>query len=73
MLNIIALLVMILTVAGIVWSLFQGQFENALYQFFLGSAVALLLRRTHEVRQGERKKALEEAATAANPASKSQS
>lgn len=73
MLNIFAILIMILTVAAILWSLFQGQFENALYQFFLGSAVALLLRRTHEVRLGERKKELEEAATAANTASKSQS
>ncbi len=70
MLNILAILIMILTLGGILWSLLQGQYENALYQFFLGSAVALLLRRTHEVRQGERKKQLEEAAA---DASKSQS
>ena len=43
------------TICLILWSLMHGRMEDALYQLFLGSAVALLLRRSHEVREGEKK------------------
>lgn len=32
------------------WSLWQGRFLDALFQFFLGASVALLLRRRSEMK-----------------------
>ncbi|PKL74834.1 MAG: hypothetical protein CVV27_18475 [Candidatus Melainabacteria bacterium HGW-Melainabacteria-1] len=48
MLHQLSILTMLATLALMSWSLIQGRTQDALYQFFLGSAVALLLRRFHE-------------------------
>jgi hypothetical protein len=46
------------------WSLWQGRYSEAMFQFFLGASVALLLRR-----RGEMKAALLRQATPQNTAS----
>ena len=48
---------MLLTLALMAWSVYQGQPVDALFQFLLGASLALLLRRWHETRQYQRQQA----------------
>lgn len=54
MLKWLAMLIWILTFGVVIWSLTQGQYENALYQFFLGAACALMVRRQYELRLADK-------------------
>ncbi|MBF2052788.1 MAG: hypothetical protein IGS03_04900 [Candidatus Sericytochromatia bacterium] len=57
----LATLCFVLSLPLSIWSLWQGRYSEALFQFFLGASVALLLRR-----RGEMKVALLRQATAQN-------
>lgn len=60
----LATLCFVLSLPLSVWSLWQGRYSEALFQFFLGASVALLLRR-----RGEMKAALLRQAAPQNTAS----
>lgn len=53
MLMHLASALMIATLALMAWFVYQGWGEKALYLFFLGASVALLLRRRHEIKAGQ--------------------
>lgn len=58
----LATLCFVLSLPLSAWSLWQGRYSEALFQFFLGASVALLLRR-----RGEMKAALMRQAAASVP------
>lgn len=49
-LAVLARILMLATLGLIAWSLYRGLGLEALYQFFLGAAVVLLIRRRQEGR-----------------------
>lgn len=54
MLKWLAMLIWILTFGIMIWSLTQGQYQKALYQFFFGAASALMVRRQYELRLADK-------------------